>query len=227
MARTAGHRALERWMTVSARRRGKPPEERIRARNIARILRAAVDVFGRKGFDGARIAEIASACELPKANVYYYFPTKQDIYASLIESVLAGWDRALEEIDAGREPEAAIRAYVRAKLDYSRRHAAESRFFANEMLRGGEFVTRRQRRHMRAVTADRAAIVERWVAEGRLAPIDPRHFFILLWSATQFYGDFEKLAADALDVPRLRRADFDAAAEAIAAVVLRGCLPTP
>lgn len=213
-------------MAVSARRApGKPPEERIRARNVERILKAAIEVFGRKGFDGARVAEIAAACGLPKANVYYYFPTKQMIYASLIENVLAGWDRAFEAIVAAREPEDAIRAYIRAKLDYSRRHAAESRLFANEMLRGGEFVARQQRRHMRAVTAERAQVIEQWIAEGRMAPVDPRHFFVILWAATQFYGDFEKLAADALEVPRLRRADIDTAAETIARVVLRGCLP--
>ncbi|MGO4841980.1 TetR family transcriptional regulator, partial [Rhizobiaceae sp. 2RAB30] len=41
----------------------KNPEERIRARNEAKILKAAVELFSRKGFDGTRIAEIAEASE--------------------------------------------------------------------------------------------------------------------------------------------------------------------
>jgi len=205
--------------------RRKNPEERIRARNEAKILKAAVELFSRKGFDGTRIAEIAEASGLPKANVYYYFSTKEDIYTKLIESVLEGWDRALEHIRAESEPREALTAYVAAKLYYSRMHAAESRFFANEMLRGGTFLTRRQKQHMQEITRDRAAIVEGWIRSGKMAAVDPRHFFILLWSATQFYGDFEAVAAPVLDRARLTKADFAAAAETITKTILAGCLP--
>ena len=34
-----------------------------------------------------------------------------------------------------------------------------------------------------------------------MAPVDPRHFFIMLRSATQFYADFGMLAADVLGRP--------------------------
>ena len=78
-------------------------EERIRARNEKKILKTAVQLFSRKGFDGTRIAEIAELSGLPKANVYYYFSTKEAIYTTLIESLLAGWDRALEHITADRD----------------------------------------------------------------------------------------------------------------------------
>ncbi|BCH23922.1 TetR/AcrR family transcriptional regulator [Mesorhizobium sp. L-8-3] len=202
----------------------KNPEERIRARNEAKILKAAVELFSRKGFDGTRIAEIAEASELPKANVYYYFSTKEEIYTRLIESVLEGWDKALEHIRSDSEPREALTAYVTAKLDYSRQHAAESRFFANEMMRGGTFLTRKQKQHMQEITRDRAAVVEGWIRSGKMAPIDPRHFFILLWSATQFYGDFEAIAAPVLDKSRLTKADFAEAADTITRTILAGCL---
>ena len=123
-------------------------EARIRARNKAKILKAAVELFSLKGYEGTRIAEISKASGLPKANIYYYFETKEAIYATLIDSLFAGWDKALEHIDAAREPEEAIRDYIRAKLDYSRKHLVESRFFANEMLRGGRFpVTQPEETH--------------------------------------------------------------------------------
>ena len=49
------------------------PDEKVRARNVRLILDAATEVFSRKGFDGTRMAEIATAAGLPKANLYYYF----------------------------------------------------------------------------------------------------------------------------------------------------------
>jgi TetR/AcrR family transcriptional regulator len=201
----------------------KDAETGVRARNEALILAAARDVFSRKGFDGARMAEIATLSGLPKANVYYYFATKEQIYRAIIGSLLSEWNRAFDHIADGRDPADAIRDYVRAKLDYSRRHAAESKLFANEAVRGARFLSRKDRARIQAITREKAAVVEGWIRAGKMAPVDPRHLFVMLWSATQFYADFDTMACDALEVKRLRGADFEAAAATIADVVLRGC----
>ena len=209
--------------TMRAEAGNDAPEPRIRARNKERILRAAVDLFADKSFHGTHVKEIAQASGLPKTNVYYYFPTKESIYTAVIERLIEGWDRAFEHIVPEREPREAIAAYIRAKLEYSRRHAAESRFFANEILRGAQFLERRQRQHIRDVTTQRAHVVEEWIRRGQMAPVDPRHFFIMLWSATQFYADFGALAADVLEKRSLTKRDFDAAAETMTRVILDGC----
>lgn len=213
--------------TMRAEPRTNEPEPRIRARNKQRILNAAVDLFAGKGFHGTQMKEIAQASGLPKANVYYYFPTKASIYTALIERLIEGWDLAFEHIAPEREPRDAIAACVRAKLEYSRRHAADSRLFANEILRGAQFLERRQREHIRDVTTHRAHVVEEWIRRGKMAPVDPRHFFIMLWSATEFYADFGAMAADVLEKRRLTRRDFDAAAETITRVILDGCCVPP
>ena len=207
----------------SAERRAS--ETRIRARNEEKILRAAVGLFAARGFDGTRIKDIAESSGLPKANVYYYFPAKERIYTTLIEQVIEGWDQAFEHIVPEREPREAIEAYVRAKLEYSRRHEPESRFFANEILRGARFLSRRHRRHMQEVTRERTGVVQEWIRQEKMAPVDPPHFFLLLWSATQFYADFGSLAADTLQKRRLTRKDYAVAAKTITAVVLDGCCP--
>lgn len=200
-------------------------EQRIRARNEAKILKSAVELFSRKGFDGTRIAEIAEASDLPKANVYYYFATKEAIYTKLIEGVLAGWDEALEYITPDREPREALSLYIAAKLDYSREHAFESRFFANEMLRGGRFLSRRQKQHMREITRERAQIIEGWMVEGKIVRVDPNHFLIMLWAATQFYADFATVAAVTLEKKHLTASDFETARATIVDIILNNCLP--
>ena len=45
----------------------------------AQILRAALSVFGHKGFHGATIREIASAAGLAEGTIYLYFASKQDV----------------------------------------------------------------------------------------------------------------------------------------------------
>jgi TetR/AcrR family transcriptional regulator len=200
-------------------------EERIRALNVRKIMKAATKVFSRRGFDGARIVEIAEQAGLPKANVYYYFGSKEEIYDAVIAHLIQGWDDALKHISLDRDPIESLEAYVRAKLDYSRRNVEESRVFAAEILRGGQSLSRKDRDHMRLVTRRHAEIVDHWIASGKILPVDPRHLFIILWSATQFYADFEALACDALESRRLKLSDYEAAARAIVQTVLRGLRP--
>lgn len=188
-------------------------------------MKAAVELFSRKGFDGVRTAEIARLCGLPKANVYYYFASKEDIYVRIIEGLLSGWDEALEHISADREPREAISGYIAAKLENSRKQAAETRFFANEMMRGGAFVSRAQRRHIQEVTRRHTRVVEGWIDQGKLRRMNPLHFFILLWSATESYADSAEVIAIALEKRRITQADFDDARETITSIVLGGCLP--
>jgi TetR/AcrR family transcriptional regulator len=49
-----------------------------------RILRAAQTVFAKKGFDGARVDEIARLAEVNKALIYYYFKSKEEILHALL-----------------------------------------------------------------------------------------------------------------------------------------------
>lgn len=210
---------------AAVRRRRMPDEERIRARNERLILKAAIEVFSRRGFDGTRISAIAEASGLPKANVYYYFQSKEAIYRAVIAHLIKGWDDALDAIQPDRDPRQALEAYVRAKLDYTRKNASESRLFASEIIRGAEFLTRADRRHMRSVTDRAAGVVEGWIADGRLKPVDARHLFILLWSATQFYADFEPLAGDALNTGKLTARHYELAARTIVGTILDGVSP--
>lgn len=43
------------------------------------ILRTAADTFTRAGFSGATMEEIAEKLHMAKGNLYYYFPSKQDL----------------------------------------------------------------------------------------------------------------------------------------------------
>ncbi len=49
-----------------------------------RILHAAEEIFARKGYDGARVDEIAQKAGVNKALIYYYFKSKEEILHALI-----------------------------------------------------------------------------------------------------------------------------------------------
>gem|GEM_PF-103440 len=51
-----------------------------------RIIDTAARLFSEKGFDGARVNDIAREAEVNKALIYYYFPSKQAILTHIIDS---------------------------------------------------------------------------------------------------------------------------------------------
>ena len=51
-----------------------------------RILEAAVRVFAEKGYHETRMDDIVSASQTSKGSVYFYFPSKQEIFFGLIET---------------------------------------------------------------------------------------------------------------------------------------------
>jgi len=63
------------------RRRGRP---RGGSDSRARIIAAAVDDFGEKGYDGATIRSIAARAGVDSALVHHYFGTKADLFAEAV-----------------------------------------------------------------------------------------------------------------------------------------------
>jgi TetR/AcrR family fatty acid metabolism transcriptional regulator len=55
----------------------------------ARILEAAVKVFARKGYFGARVSDIAKRAAVADGTIYLYFRNKEDILVSLFDEVMA------------------------------------------------------------------------------------------------------------------------------------------
>ena len=37
----------------------------------------------------------------------------------------------------------------------------------------------------------KCAVIEGWIAAGRMAPVEPKHLFFIIWAATQTYADFD------------------------------------
>ena len=68
-----------------------------------RILTGALEVFKSKGLDGATMDEIAAQSGFGKATLYYYFHSKDEVFAAILED---GWEKlwiSLEPVISGEE----------------------------------------------------------------------------------------------------------------------------
>ncbi len=195
----------------------------IRQSNEALILTAAEQVFAGAGFSGATMAAIAEACGLPKANLHYYFGSKQALYRAVLARTLADWLVPAHGITPEADPRDAIEAYVRAKMALSALRPHASRVFANELLHGAPVLGELLATELRDMVRKKAAVIDGWIAAGRMAPVDSTHLFFTLWAATQTYADFDVQVSAVLGRPGLSPAEHARATEHVVQLVLRGC----
>ena len=195
----------------------------IRQANEALILGAGERVFARTGFNGATMAEIAELAGLPKANLHYYFGSKEDLYRAVLARTLHDWLVPLDSIVPEAEPRAALESYIRAKMAMSIQRPDASRVFANEVLHGAPVLGELMRTELRTMVRRKTAVIDAWIAAGRMAAVDATHLFFTIWAATQTYADFDTQVRAVLGRETLGPRDHARAADHVVALILRGC----
>jgi AcrR family transcriptional regulator len=85
-------------------------------RTRAAILAAAGELIAEQGFAGTSLQQVADRAGVTKANVYYYFHTKEALLGGVIapfaEGIRALLDEAAAETDPGRRRTALIAGWV-------------------------------------------------------------------------------------------------------------------
>jgi TetR/AcrR family transcriptional regulator len=203
--------------------KSKGQKGRNRPAQEAAIITAAERVFAGAGFGGATMAAIAMAAGLPKPNLHYYFGSKKALYRAVLERTLREWLEPADAIVANAEPQAALERYIREKMRQSFARPYASRVWANELLHGAPELHGTLVRTLRPLMRRKAAVIDQWIADGRMAPLDSTHLFFTIWAATQTYADFEVQICAVLG-----RASLDAQAQAkatqhVVSLILRGC----
>jgi TetR/AcrR family transcriptional regulator len=222
--RPAAHRPRSRRAAQTARRAALTARpRRKRAQHETAIVEAAERVFAGAGFGGATMAEIAKAAGLPKPNLHYYFGSKKALYRAVLERTLREWLEPADCIVASADPRTALEDYIRGKMRLSFARPYASRVWANELLHGAPELRATLVRTLRPLMRSKVAVLDRWIAEGRMAPLDSSHLFFTIWAATQTYADFEVQICAVLGQGRLDRAAQTRATEHVVALILRGC----
>jgi TetR/AcrR family transcriptional regulator len=194
-----------------------------RRKRLDHILATAERVFAEAGFEGASMAELAAASGLPKANLHYYFGTKEALYTALLDSILDLWLSATDSIRPEADPAQALEAYIRTKMLWSRTRPFASKVFANEVLHGATHLQSYLAGPLRALVQEKSRVVQGWIDAGRMQPIDPPHLFFAIWAMTQTYADFSVQIGAVLNRPELLPEDHAAGTDTILQLVLRGC----
>jgi AcrR family transcriptional regulator len=103
--------------------------QRERRARVARIRNAAIEVFTDRGYDKATMDAVARRAELGKSSLYYYFRTKQELFAHIVEHTMEELARGLSQIQLATDPLAMVEAVCRQGLAYFKEHRGELTLF--------------------------------------------------------------------------------------------------
>jgi TetR/AcrR family transcriptional regulator len=198
---------------------------RIKIRNEEKILEAALKLFAAYGLHGTTMEKIAELADMSQPNLHNYFKTKADLYEAVLNDILTVWVDPLGNLDVEGDPATELRLYIVKKVEMARKYPEASRIFAGEMLQGAPILMHHLKGQVRMKVKAFSTVIESWVRQGKIRPVDPVHLIFMIWASTQHYADFMPQIRAVMDVARLNKADYDAAADSICSIIIGGLTP--
>ena len=147
------------------------------------LLRAALQSFAEKGFDGASTREIASAAGVNHGLIPYYFRTKQKLWRAAVDLAFADMKAGLEALLAdpsiADDRERAARM-IRAHVHYVARNPEFVRLMHEEGKRRGPRTRWIVDTHVKPLYDAITTLLERGTLQIDIPPV---HFFYILAGA--------------------------------------------
>ncbi|SEE69712.1 transcriptional regulator, TetR family [Rhizobiales bacterium GAS191] len=164
----------------------RPDGKRVRQN----IINAARAVFAEKGYSGAKVNEIVLRAQTTKPMVYYYFGSKERLFAAVLEDVYAGMrdiERSLQLADLPALE--AMRQVVQVTFDYHAEHPEWVRLVSIANIHYAKHIVGSKTIALRnlAIVEIMKELLKRGVDEGVFrSDTDPLHIHLLIISLS-FY----------------------------------------
>jgi AcrR family transcriptional regulator len=110
------------------------------------ILRAAIKVFAKHGYDGGSVEQISKAAKSYDRMIYYYFGSKESLFIAALEEIYRRFNEAEAalKLDLG-DPVEAMKEVVRFALRYYRDHPEFVTLLNSENLHRGKHISKSMR----------------------------------------------------------------------------------
>jgi AcrR family transcriptional regulator len=166
--------------------------EREKAAREEAIMASARELFFAKGFTPTTMDEIASKAELSKGALYLYFPSKEDLYVTVLhEGLKILFDRIEEIFQLDLPPDQLIRRLGEVRYRYYLDYREYYRIFFFRQ-HGDVDVTRQLLPHkLVQENLDKGmrsfqrfiGVIQQGIDQGIFSPVDPRKAAVAFWGA--------------------------------------------
>ena len=104
--------------------------QRKRDERVRRIVAAAAEVFGERGYEAANLEDVADRLDVTKGSLYYYFAGKDELATAAVETLGTDWTERLEQLDTPGTAADRLRALLREHIAIAvREYPAALRLF--------------------------------------------------------------------------------------------------
>lgn len=173
-------------MTEAGSRRGRPGYDQ------ATVLRRAIDLFNRQGYDATSVGDLARELGLTKSAIYHHVPSKEHLLAAALDEALDTLTAAIDAaagasgLDAQDRLRQAVRASVEILVDHLPAVTLLLRVHGNSEL---ELAALKRRRALDDKLADlvRAAVEEGAVRDDIAPELISRLLFGMVNSLVEWY----------------------------------------
>ena len=165
---------------------------------LASIIGAAIKNFAEKGYEGARVDEIAHDAGVNKATIYYHVGDKEALYKAVLSQVLlTGAEVLKENVEKAPTPQEKVAAYVGSILNHVLKGREDfSRIMMREMAGGGANIPPEVFAQIaQKILGSASSLVAGGVREGSLAPVNPILFHMMIVGGIAFLRSTEALRA--------------------------------
>jgi len=188
-----------------------------------RIREAAIAEFAEHGLRGTTTQAIADRAGLTKTKLHYHIDGKEELYQDVIDQIIGIWANLFDGSAANQDPEAVLRDYIVRKVRFSLEHPDKVKLFANEVMRDAGMLQDHWLRSRDDVRRS-ASLIETWIAEGRVRPVDPVLLLFHIWAMTEYYAVMGKQVRFFLGIEDSDPVNAEHIASEIARLVLNGVL---
>ncbi len=154
-----------------------------------KILKAAEEIFHQKGFEGARMQEIADHANINKGLLHYYFKSKNKLFETIFSKAMGKMIMKVGLIMKGEQPfMEKIDAFIDQYMELLMRNPYVPRFVINELNRDPDrFVQSLITKHdFKTRISGYLQSLETAVENGEISPIDPKQLLINIISLCIF-----------------------------------------
>ena len=137
-------------------------------RTAERILEAAETLFAKRGYAGTTLRDVAAEVGLRNPSLYNHFPSKESLYAAVLERGISPMLEALSAFAESEQQDST--AVIRRMLELLAQRPNLAQLIQHEILAGGERMNPLLREWVEPVFAQARRAIERNPAASRWRP---------------------------------------------------------